>query len=255
MTNDTTLEYHPEYSMMINQIAELSPDKYYQNVFRHPMDFWRERLEMIGGQGFDRVLDAGHGFGQWSIVLAEHSKVVKAVDHNKPRCDISQILKNHYDATNMDIMCNPLSELETLFEPGSFDLIFCWGVIMFVDRQVVMSAFNRLLADRGILILGSVNTPGRWQYKFDQGIAAGRDNPKFYEKCKQGIDGLDREIGVNSFSLDGSGPIADRYGFEIEHVDYDGCIDLVSDRTRPYQLMEKQEHQNIELVMRKVRAV
>lgn len=244
---------HSEYESVIDEIARLSPDKYYDAVFRFPMEFYRKRLRMIGATGLKNVLDAGHGFGQWSVALAEANDQVEAVDHNQPRCDISLLLKKHYNVENMSVHCGPLDDLENMFEAESFDMIWCWGVIMFCNRSGVMPVFHKILKPGGLLVLGAANTPQRWQYKYDKGKRDGLDNPNFYKFCEQGINGLDQEVGVNAFgvNVEENAPIAERYGFEVVEVDYDGHIRNDGEEPLLFEPEVNVEDQNVEVVFRK----
>lgn len=253
--SDTETGMHSDYDAIAETIRKLSPDNYHEFVFCHPWSFYRQRLEMVGANKYSRILDAGHGYGQWSVIMAETADEVVGVDWNESRCAISQALKDHLNADNFHILRAPLGDLEAHFPRGRFDMIFCWSVIMFASRRDVMTAFNRCLEPGGTLILGAVNTPERWAYKAEKGRRDGLDNPNFYKFCEMGVDGLNNEDGTNAFSLEESGPIAERYGFEIEHVDHDGCIDIGSDRQLLFEPDLEQTHQNIELIMRKVRDI
>lgn len=249
--NSAQAKTHPEYDEIMPEIDQLSLDAYHHVVFRHPMNFYRERAKMIGASNFDRVLDAGHGFGQWSVAMAETCGSVVGVDHSQNQCDISNVLKRHYKVSNFSAHCKSVLELDEMFEPASFDLIFCWGVIMFVSREQAMTSFNRLLSDSGTLILGAVNTPERWKYKHEKGKRDGITDENFYNFCKEGMNGLHKENGVNAFSLEAADEIAGRYGFSVERADFDGCIDFTGDQKLAFEPEVETQDQNIEIVMKK----
>lgn len=248
----------PEYDPIIGDIAAISRDTYYEFVFRHPMDYFRERVAMAGGGGHGRVLDLGQGYGQWSIALAETNDSVTGVDHSDPMCATARFLADHYRRPNIEIIKASAYDLEKLFEPQSFDFVWCWSVIMFCDRARVMPAVNRLLKDGGMALLGSVNTPTRWAYKAAKGRRDGLENENFYKFCAAGENGLDSETGVNAFSADPgvTRGIVERYGFDLVALDYDGRMDIEDKgRIRPFETLDSLADENVELLIRKSRAV
>lgn len=241
-----------EYAPLVDKIRALSPDRYDNAVFRHPMSFYRDRIDLIGAAGFARVLDAGHGFGQWSISLAEKNGHVTGIDHNKPRCDISLVLKEHYGVENFDVVCEGLDKLDERFNPESFDMIWCWGVIMFTNRRKVMKSFNRLLAPNGRLFLGAVNSPARWAFKYVKGWKDGIKAPNFYKSCMTGIRGSNNENGINAFGFTSARRIGEIYGFRLDEIGYDGEIDISGNKkVLRFEKTPLKIFQNIELTYTK----
>lgn len=254
--SDAESEIAREFRPIIDEIASRSRDTYYKFVFRHPMDFYRQRARMVGAQGFARVLDAGQGYGQWTAALAEMNGGVSAFDHSEPMVETAKYLLRHFSVANASLEKLSIYDIGRRFEPDSFDLIWCWGVIMFVDRARVMPAFNRLLPMGGLVLLGSVNTPARWAYKLEKGRRDGIPHQSFFDACERGRLGLHSETGVNAFSRDPAvtGQIVDQYGFEVVHLNYDGRIDVAGNRHLPFESLERDDDENVEIVLRKDRA-
>jgi len=163
------------------------------------------------------------------------------------------MLKEHFGIANLDVAVAPLSTLDQMFTPKSFDYIWCWGVIMFVDRARVMRIFNNLLVEGGVLFLGSVNTPERWAYKIGLARSQGTGNDNFFRTCEKGVNGLFNETGVNAFSRDKdvSQRIVDPYGFNILDIDYDGRIDKVAKRVLPFEQIANIRDENVEMILEK----
>ena len=244
--------YASEFEPIRDKIKTITPDGYDEFVFRHPMSFYRQRVEMMGATGFDRVLDAGQGFGQWAVALAEKNGTVTGVDHGAAMCGVANILIDHYKVKNFTVVQDSLNNAEKLFKPQSFDMIWCWGVIMFTQRSVVMAAFNRLLAPGGKLFLGSVNTPSRWAYKYAKGRWERMNNPHFFEACRNGMRGRDTENGVNAFDFGSAERIGKRYGFDLERIGYDGTIDVSGQKRRlTFESLPFKACENIEIIYRK----
>src|SRR3954454_24056465 len=75
-------QIHPSYDDLRPLLAEHSPDEYYKYIFLFTMDQFRQRVDMIGFAGAEHVLDAGCGYGQWSVALAEANARVSACDRD-----------------------------------------------------------------------------------------------------------------------------------------------------------------------------
>ena len=239
---------HPDYAPLLDDIRNHSPDNYDDAVFQHPMDFYRKRVAMIGAKGYDLVLDAGHGFGQWSVVLAENNQRVIGIDHNQPRYECSKIIKEHFRAENFEPHLDSLYDAEKYVEPGMVDLIWCWSVVMFVDRSKLLPIFANLLRKDGILILGAVNTPSRWAYKIYKGAKDGVRNRNFYKSCLKGMFGLNRDVGSNAYNFAAAGKIGEQYGFKLDATGRDGCIARHAEPCLPFEADVPERFQNIELV-------
>ena len=249
-----TVKIDPEYFSIIDKIKELSQDNYYEFVFRHSMDFYRQRIRMVGATGFRKVLDLGQGYGQWSVALSEMNDEVVAIDHSEYMCDTAEFLAEHYDCSNISVKKASIYDLDDIFAEGEFDFIWCWGVIMFVDRDKALPSINRILSSDGRLLLGAVNTPKRWAYKAEKGRRDNLENPAFYDYCDAGEKGLFSDKGMNAYSTSFAinQKILAPYNFELIDVKYDGCIDLEGNSLElKFEDLPKLEDENVELLIKK----
>ena len=119
-------------------------------VFAAPLECYRDRLEAIGFQGMENVLDAGCGFGQWLVPLAQLNANVSACDVAGERLIIA-------DRVCQDIKPKPVFRncpLEALdFPQNSFDGAFCYGVIHASEWRKSIREFSRVLKKDGKLYL------------------------------------------------------------------------------------------------------
>jgi SAM-dependent methyltransferase len=119
------------------------------------------------------------------------------------------------------------------YADASFDAVWCWGVIMFVDRDLTLREFNRVLRPGGRLLLGAVNSTGRWAYKL---VASA--NPLRYDKMvvKMSLRALREGRRFDAFpSLLTTRMAPDflkHYGFEVLAAGIDGHIDIRGGRRR-----------------------
>ena len=246
---------HADYSDIIEVIADLSPDKYYKFVFQHPFDFYQRRVRMIGAEGFNNVLDAGHGFGQWSIALAQVNKFVTGVDRNEPRLKISQVVKDHYAQDNVDFRLLDVVDISDRFPAKDFDLVWTWNTIQFMDRGSSMTSFNKVLKKAGVLIIGGTNTSMRWLYKIFVGLRMGIKNKGYYKACYKGFRGAEDETGANAINFSTASKTAEKYGFELEEIGYDGEICLDQEAPLHFESTPLKLFQNIEMRLVKVRDI
>ncbi len=112
---------------------------------------YQKRLEYLGFTRMDKVLDAGCGMGQWSLVLAQNNKEVYATDINKTRTKIAEKLMSNNDIKNCNIHNHSLEKLP--IPDSSLDGIICYSVIMFTHIPNTLKEFHRVLKDDGKLYI------------------------------------------------------------------------------------------------------
>jgi len=81
----------PQYADLIEKIRPLCHDEYYKFVFHYDDKHYRTRVEMAGFQGEMKVLDAGCGYGQWAVALAQYNDHIVEIDLSKSMVRISQM--------------------------------------------------------------------------------------------------------------------------------------------------------------------
>ncbi len=128
--------------------------KYSQNFIKleigskkRSLDNYNYRIENLGLENLDKVLDAGCGIGQWSIALAQKNGFVEAIDKNKERIEIALNLKELNHRHNINFQQSSLEKIP--FPDDYFDAIICYSVIMFTDIPRTLKEFNRVLKPNG----------------------------------------------------------------------------------------------------------
>lgn len=128
-------------------------------VVAWPLDYYRKRVRQLGFTGHRAVLDVGCGFGQWSAALAlENGRVVSLEIHEK-RLATARTLLAGLGLDNFEAVLG--SAVALPFPDASFDALFCYGVIMFVDRAAALAEFARVLRPGGRLYV-CANGRGWW---------------------------------------------------------------------------------------------
>ncbi len=160
---------HSDYKQIISSLENFFEDDYYKYVFRVPLDYYRQRIEMVDCTGYENVLDAGCGYGQWSLVLSEKNSYVTGIDHNDKMIEASRALNQHLKRKNVNFMKGSLPRLD--FKSHSFDFVWCWSVLMFVNRTEAFKEFYRILKPGGRIFIGAMNSPGRVFYKLRNSLS------------------------------------------------------------------------------------
>ena len=120
-----------------------------KRIYSGGLDKYIRRLQAIGYQDLNMVLDAGCGFGQWTLALAKLNKHVSAVDSSSDRLFYLEALIQALKLPSIDIQWADISALP--FSNNSFDGIICYGVIFCSDWQKSLAEFHRILKPKGRL--------------------------------------------------------------------------------------------------------
>lgn len=237
-------------------LKDAPPDAggYHNFVSSFDEDHYRKRVEMVDFVGAERVLDAGCGMGQWAVQLARENHSVIGVDHKDYMVEASRMLAKACRVSNVEFKLGKLPHLE--FSDKQFDLIWCWGVLMEVNREQTLAEFNRLLRLGGRLLCGCVNARGRWLYKAFSSL-----NPlkprwkKLRMSLRALLRGHELRARPNYTSIKACKEFCERFGFELIAADFDGHIDLTG-RSRRAPMFSRRFlfwENNIEFLARKVR--
>jgi ubiquinone/menaquinone biosynthesis C-methylase UbiE len=161
---------HPDYDALIDRIRPLFQDDYYQFVFSFAKCHYAQRVDMV--QFVDRamVLDAGCGYGQWTEALARRNGHVVAIDRSPNMVVTTKLYAEAFGIDNIEVREGELPHLD--FPDNTFDLIWCWGLMMFVNRRTTLREFHRILKPGGRVLVGCCNAPGRWVFKLLKALRA-----------------------------------------------------------------------------------
>ncbi len=159
-THDLTALLDAALSRPRNKLAEREL-AFARRVFANGIQPYEHRLAQYSFLGHSRVLDAGCGFGQWSLALARYNQQVAAIDFSPARVEILRQLVEGLGIKNVETLCGSLDRLP--FSSGSFDAVFCYGVIFLTPWKASLRELARVLAPNGRLY---ANANGLGWYKF-----------------------------------------------------------------------------------------
>jgi SAM-dependent methyltransferase len=100
-----------------------------------------------------RLLDAGCGSGKYSIPLRMRGFDVVGIDVS---FNALHLLRDSSKAREIDIGILAANVFQLPFKTGSFDLIWCYGVLQHIlskERECAVREFRRILRKEGILFI------------------------------------------------------------------------------------------------------
>lgn len=146
---------------MSRHIIGHNDEMFLQRIYSEGLNKYMERLRAIGFVGHEHVLDAGCGFGQWSLALAGMNQKVSACDISPLRVDFLGHLARELAVSNLDFRVSGIDALP--YADDSFDAIFCYGVIFLTPWRKSLMELSRVLKSGGTLY---VNANGLGWYIF-----------------------------------------------------------------------------------------
>jgi SAM-dependent methyltransferase len=151
-----------DMSLMLSLSKELDyPDGYHYADFicKYPFSFYLERVKRINFVGKESIIDVGCGFGQWSAAFALQNRHVVALEIHSPRLMVARTVARRFGIHNVDFVLG--NALSLPIDDATCDGVFCYGVMMFLDRQKVLQEFYRVLKPGGEMYI-CTNAFGWW---------------------------------------------------------------------------------------------
>lgn len=145
-------------------------------IYKDGIQPYIDRLKQYEFQGYNHVLDAGCGFGQWSLALSSLNKQVSSCDAASNRVQYLTELADINNIKNIKVKEGVINKLP--YEDEVFDAVFCYGVIFLTPWKISLRELIRVLKPTGKLYL---NANGLGWYKnlwYNQPHATTDYNPK-----------------------------------------------------------------------------
>lgn len=216
--------------------------EFFYRIWKTPKSVYEDRLRAIKFHDMETVLDAGCGFGQWSVALSGLNHNVYAFDSHRGRVsalnDIIRLkdLKNIYPSIQSIELLN--------YEDQCFDAIFCYGVIMFADHRKVIPEFYRVLKPGGKLY---ICTNGLGWYIYN--LIETHNSSDNFDSRKMAAETIDNTLRFfHSGHKDFEGQICvpssimikelKRFGFDIMAYGSEGSINLSDVSIKPFFIGE-----------------
>ena len=199
-----------------------------QRVYSGGLDKYKEHLARIGFTGKERILDAGCGFGQWALAMAQTSKQVIGIDIDSERLSVSTQLASINDVKNVEFRQASLEDIPDFEE--TFDAVFCYSVVYLTDyHQVFRNLFRSLKKDGHLYIC--TNGPGWYLYNIIKGPNPSIDfHPRrygiqtFWNTLIRKQSGFSPRDGAHIMTPSGTKRALDRSGFDVVALGAEGAL-------------------------------
>ena len=173
-----------------------------------------------------RVLDLLGGFGRWALLLAEISAQVVVVDRLKECCALGEELARRAGLENIEFVAGELKVLRRM-RARSFDTIWMWSALQYVDRGKTLAACRKLLKPGGRLVIGAYNSVGVML----EHVEAGIDSGSLFEGASAwALNGLaagpDADGTPNFATVESCADLCDRHGFQLVGAAPSNALDL-----------------------------
>ena len=132
-----------------------------RRIYGDGLTKYQDRLNAIGFSECNHVLDAGCGYGQWSLALAEMNRKVSSCDISSLRIDLLSDLTKNLGVANIDLKVSGIDVMP--YPDDCFDAVFCYGVIFLTPWRQSLAELVRVLKPGGKLY---VNANGLGWYMF-----------------------------------------------------------------------------------------
>lgn len=141
-----------------------------------------DRLQAIGFSGKQKVLDAGCGYGQWSLALAKINEAVESCDISNFRVHFLRTLIDKLGVKNLNTTVGGIDDMP--YPDNYFDAVFCYGVIFLTPWRKSLTELMRVLKPEGKIYINA-NGLGwfifLWQEEYNK--ADDFDPKVFAAKC------------------------------------------------------------------------
>lgn len=208
-----------------------------RRVYSGGLDKYKKRLARIGFVEKGRILDAGCGFGQWTLAMAQTSKQAIGMDINSERVSVAFQLASTNGCTNVEFRQATLEDIP--YPEETFDAIFCYSVLYLTDYRKVFKEFFRILKKGGDLYI-CTNGPGWYLYNIIAGPNPSIDFcPRWYglqtfwNTLIRKRNGLSPRTGARVMAPSTTRRTLHKSGFEVAALGAEGTWAIGDDHTLP----------------------
>lgn len=219
-------------SVMSDNASEIGYNDrlFLQRIYGEGLSKYVDRLKAIGFTRKDKVLDAGCGYGQWSLALAKLNNTVESCDISPLRVRFLETLANRLGILNLT---TKVSGIEVMPYPDNhFDAIFSYSVIFLTPWRQALRELARVLKPSGRLYVNA-NALGWYMYLWQEEPNKADDyDPKaIASRCLSDTLTYDRkgiyEPGMNLIiEPEGIKQVLERLGFKHVEISHEGGLHL-----------------------------
>jgi len=232
------MEKPKDLDKMLDKIGEMlgpNDQSFLKRVYQNGLSIYSDRLKALNFEGPYSVLDAGCGFGQWTLALSNLNLHVAGTDISEKRVRVCSEIAEELGITNIEFKQAELHKQP--YPDNSFDLVFCYGAIFISYPHLVLKEFQRILKPGGKLYVNAnglgftlnlwLNAPNATEdYNPREKAAKAFANTVNYKKGLPKSDGqiiIEKEEMISMLA---------EAGFETLHCAGEGMINLTNDKIK-----------------------
>lgn len=138
--------------------------EFLRRVYADGIGKYTHRLRRLGFASLGEVLDLGCGFGQWSLALAALNNATCSLDVSEGRIAFLRDVAAKLRIRDVEARTGSTGGLP--WGDGTFDGVFCYGVLPVVDWRLTMREIARVLKPGGIAYMNA-NDVGWYLFLWD----------------------------------------------------------------------------------------
>ncbi|MBW9154965.1 glycosyltransferase [Clostridium tagluense] len=201
------------------------------------LNYYKRRLESIGFENKDMVLDAGCGIGNWSIALAYLNKHVEAIDITGDQILVANALIRGMKRENINLSSCNVEKLP--FDNNTFDGILCRQMIMYTNIEKTLQEFYRTLKKGGKILI-SASSVGWYLYYIIELCLKKGDTASGKYGCEMIQRYLNGETTNAPINLNWISEIMKNIGFEVIDINGEGEI-ATNSKGRKFNAIKSKE--------------
>lgn len=137
-----------QLSLIAEKITQIKDKGFFERCWKTDNHVYQDRLEALGFKGFSNVLDAGCGYGQWSMGLSQLNDNVTFMDFDLERVETCQRIFETLGVNNYHACTGSIEALP--FDDATFDAVYSYGVVCLTDYKKSLREFFRVLKPGGL---------------------------------------------------------------------------------------------------------
>ncbi|MCB1562211.1 MAG: class I SAM-dependent methyltransferase [Alphaproteobacteria bacterium] len=231
-----------DLSAFIEKISSALPSENQKNflkrVWSGDSSRYAARIQALGFENMAEVLDAGCGYGQWSMCLAKLNTQISACDYDPLRINIAEQIATRLGHGNIKFDSSSIENLP--YKNESFDGVFSYSVLYLSDYKKSLEEFRRVLKPGGLLYF-STNGLGWYLYNL---IETHNDSDDFSSR-QMAADTLANTLNYHNTGTTPPGaslvmpkdviiPYLADHGWEVLASGPDGSLHADKHRTAPF---------------------
>lgn len=147
--------YEPTFCHILQNLSQKDKE-FFDRVFADGIVKYENRILNLDFQGKHcKVLDAGGGFGQWSIALSLHNAFVDCIEYQANRVEVLKKLIEDTGLDNLNVLQGSIESLPEKWKKsgGVFDFVFCYGVIFLTNWKKSLKQLLDVTKQGGLIYI------------------------------------------------------------------------------------------------------